>query len=902
MRISNFGYLYEPFAADFNERPMSQSINSKLRTHHINRLIDGIRAIGPDFERFGGVLMEQLLGIPLTHRGLNVLGFPVGGDVDTNSPDGTWVAEYSAETTYFASDMPKATKDLDHALAKKASAREIVLLSAQKRVSAAEKRFMAKARARPDMQGRIVQIWDAEDIATKIVEHLLTSDRAVSLLSPYIPVLEQLRDEQAATLQVPSPGEDALERPSIEAAFEAELAKSPCLVVSGHGGAGKSVAAAAFARHRIDAYHNQLWLKGKDVSSIESLNAVAMVRAGDCRNVTYLLKSRPTLLIIDDVNPDLAVDQLAALCGPGSHIIVTSRHNGGYVLPPFDKAEAHEVVNRGTAEPCPDEVIQVIWNAVGGHPLTYGLINGAVRNGASWADIREDCRVIGELPDRSDRLADRLLTRTLNTLGRELAFFLWIGKADCDRGFADRVLKPVGLRKLSDACLTTPDRPNVVRLHDVVFASLQTLTVRLPDVTGTFTDQLSAYIEEVATSGDGLPFWTVSRSLDVRLRTAISAGDRRAPFVYALLETSSPATLDSDLLEDPATMVDRILAISGDKVPAIDTMSIIETIEAGYLYRKTRNGTADAKTALASQMPVFDRLETDSRLTPMQRAQLEHHRGKALLRLNNKPAAIARFEAVLTSSHPLNEARLQLVKLLARDSNKTSEIETMTRALLEGFGGRGDVTTSVFLAAVESLPWCDDPWRDDLIKTHSPMIESELIRLTNLGIGQAYRTLASIGRYWARREDPAFLRVFDSVPPREPDAMDEDEDLFAYGELLLEASRLKPEERNELQERALATYEALNSLDGYQTERVAELLIEMGRPKDALNKLEPLHNIAQSPFGQHRLSRTYLALGQLDEAKAAIDKALQLLTKESYRTAFETHATAVEAARGAKED
>lgn len=334
MRISHFCYLDEPSVADFNERPMSQSINAKLRAYHLNRLIDGIRAIGPDFERFGGVLMEQLLGIPLTHRGLNVLGFPVGGDVDTNSPDGTWVAEYSAETAYFASDMPKATKDLNHALVKKSSAREIVLLSAQKRVSAAEQRFMAKARARPDMQGRIVQIWDAEDIAAKIIDHLLTSDRAVSLLSPYLPVLEQLRDEQAATLQVPSPGEDALDRPSIEAAFQAELTKSPCLVVSGHGGAGKSVAAAAFARQRIGAYHNQLWLKGKDVSSIESLNAVAMVRAGDSRNVAYLLKSRPTLLIIDDVNPDLAVDQLAALCGPGSHIIVTSRHNGGYVLPP----------------------------------------------------------------------------------------------------------------------------------------------------------------------------------------------------------------------------------------------------------------------------------------------------------------------------------------------------------------------------------------------------------------------------------------------------------------------------------------------------------------------------------------------------------------------------------------
>jgi len=90
---------------------MNKSINAKLRASHINRLVEGMRVIGPDFERFGGQMMEQLLGIPLTHRGLNVLGFPVGGDVDTTSPDGEWVAEYSAEADYFSKGMAKAVKD-----------------------------------------------------------------------------------------------------------------------------------------------------------------------------------------------------------------------------------------------------------------------------------------------------------------------------------------------------------------------------------------------------------------------------------------------------------------------------------------------------------------------------------------------------------------------------------------------------------------------------------------------------------------------------------------------------------------------------------------------------------------------------------------------------------------------
>lgn len=44
---------------------MSQPINAKLRASHVKRLIEAIHVIGPDFERFGEIFVEQLLGIPL---------------------------------------------------------------------------------------------------------------------------------------------------------------------------------------------------------------------------------------------------------------------------------------------------------------------------------------------------------------------------------------------------------------------------------------------------------------------------------------------------------------------------------------------------------------------------------------------------------------------------------------------------------------------------------------------------------------------------------------------------------------------------------------------------------------------------------------------------------------------
>jgi hypothetical protein len=50
-------------------------MKNKLRTATIDRLALSIGHIGPDFERFGGLFLELLLGVPMTHQGLNLVGY-----------------------------------------------------------------------------------------------------------------------------------------------------------------------------------------------------------------------------------------------------------------------------------------------------------------------------------------------------------------------------------------------------------------------------------------------------------------------------------------------------------------------------------------------------------------------------------------------------------------------------------------------------------------------------------------------------------------------------------------------------------------------------------------------------------------------------------------------------------
>jgi hypothetical protein len=50
-------------------------MNPQTRKLLIQRLVPAIGVIGPDFERFAGLVLDHVLPTPLEHTGLNVLGY-----------------------------------------------------------------------------------------------------------------------------------------------------------------------------------------------------------------------------------------------------------------------------------------------------------------------------------------------------------------------------------------------------------------------------------------------------------------------------------------------------------------------------------------------------------------------------------------------------------------------------------------------------------------------------------------------------------------------------------------------------------------------------------------------------------------------------------------------------------
>lgn len=110
-----------------------------------------------------------------------------------------------------------------------------------------------------------------------------------------------------------------------------------------------------------------MWIDGDELRRNEDLKAIRISRGGLDRNVGAMLSTRVCLLVIDNAAENISAGELAKLCGPSSHVILTRRKsNGGdLAVPMLSKAEAREILDRDIASRCPEHVLDVLMRTVG---------------------------------------------------------------------------------------------------------------------------------------------------------------------------------------------------------------------------------------------------------------------------------------------------------------------------------------------------------------------------------------------------------------------------------------------------------------------------------------------------------------------------------------------------------
>ncbi len=868
-------------------------MNPKRKAAQVDRLATAIGYIGPNFERFGGAFLDELLATPLGHPGLNLLGYPVATVADTTSDDGRIVAEYSDQAGYFERPMSKAGSDLDHALLRRPGARDVFLLSGSRKRPQIAQEFETKALARSEMAGKSLHLWGAEDIAERLLGELIFSDTAVRRLAAHLPELLRIRDEEATSRLVPAPDPGRLRRPEVDAELSRRLGGSRVVTVSGVGGVGKSAAAAAYAADHADDYDLAIWLDQGELRRPEDLQALPLVRGGEQRNVANLLRVRACLLVIDDAGDDFGEDGLAALCGPGSRVIVTRRSAppSSYLLPMLDEAEGRTLLERGGG-PCPDGSFARIWSTVGGHPLALRMIGAAAREGATWGDLELDCREVGEIEGGGVKLADKLLGRLRPTLQRELSVFAWAGQPNCGEDFFKAVALPLGLRKLREHGLTAADRSGTLRLHDVVFAALSVDWCG-PGRAAELDAALESYLREAA-GQPGLQLWTAARILRAKLEKLVGDGNRSPALLYALLIAWEPDELDPRLVGDPLAEAD---ALTGKAPEPMAVITVIEAVEHLFFHDKIEGDVA-AKAKLRGRLSVFGKLAALPGLGDRQLAEIHHHEAKALKRLGETDAAARLFEEVMRGPYPLHEARLQLIDIYRSEGGKADRVVELVDQVL-GTGGSGrEVSYSVMLGVIERLPWGTGGWRSDLIRRHAEAIERTIVEAGNVGVRQALAAFAMLGRYISKEEPDMFGRILSRLPEPSPADLSGDDDLFAWAEVFAEAARLEGADAAGLRAKALTLYEAEARPQRFHEQRRAELLIDMGRPGEGEALLHRRADLCSNPWLQRLMARARLAQGDAREALNLIDKAIGGLKAPHFMSEFLEHRHDARAALG----
>jgi tetratricopeptide (TPR) repeat protein len=862
-------------------------MNPQTRSLLTQRVIDSLATMGPGsiFERFGVVFVERLCDVKLVQRGSSVGGSPVGGALDAVSENGRVVVEASIMKGYFSGSMSKPWGDLAHTLTLAPLAQDIYLLSSQRAETGVIEAMTNIALQQGTMAGRRLHLMDSRSIAEATIDTLMLCDDAIEELAQYLPVLAEIRDDHPASLNAPPLSPLYVKNDAVDKELDCWIESKSCIEIAGIGGIGKSQAAAACLLRNESKFHYRFWVNGRDINGIEQLASVPVRRGGAERNVSALLRRNRTLLVVDDASPSLSVEQLANLCGPDSRILITRQNPsfGAFLMPTMDIKQARTLLSRNLDQPVPEKAFLAIWCAIGGHPLSLGLLNIAARQGISWDDLADDCANVTKLPIDGARLADRILGRLKPAIEEELCLFQWANQSHCDRAFFKHVVGVMRLRAFEQHGLTAPESDASIRIHDIVFAALKSLNWLTAEKAREIDNQLEAFILQKIRE-DGHSLQLIASQLRGKITRNIEKGDRRAAFLYVLSTVWTGSSISINLLPDPQKEAFRLESLDA-ATNEVSILVVLESIEArGRNLRQTSEKDA-ASTWLSTAVRAYDHLEGMTGLSLRQAAKIKHHRAKSYGAAGNSVKAERLFEEVI-ATYPLNETKLQLVRAYSHKPQMHEKAKQYASEIIAEKLSGGSISPSLTLALGDALNGARQTWARELIALHEERFLSEALYSAAIGIPQGYHSVANFVRALIWHAPDMVQGVLARLPEPSPWMLDDDQSRGGYAEIMLLASNVCDEFL--YLNRALEAYETLKMPDPYHKRKWGEALYKLARYPEAETMFETIEDNSGRIWLAHNLSQVKFKLGKFKEALSLINESITGATgaNEKYRSSF----------------
>lgn len=853
-------------------------MSDRFRNKVISQLAEEINHLsGGSFEQFGYKVMPLIQPGRWMERGTTIDGASRKATVDTSLHSAAYVGEMSSVADYFGESLEKPKADLQHALRVHPQAECIWLLSARTatagQTTAIENAVAEFKNAHPSV--KTATILDARAIATEIFSHIASHD-AVRDLSHYLPGLTKLAEEHAFSHSIPSIRQ-ITPRHEVESRIEAALSSSSYVILQGMSGVGKTAIAARIAHRQKDNFDNCIWLDAREFDGVQKLRSVALTRSGVNHNIADLVRRERILLVIDD--PAFPLSELADIeYGESRAIITTQVASGLHVVQIADltRQESQSVLTADVPMPNNPLVVERILNTAGGHPLVLRALN-RLASEHGWKEV-EECLLsesISELEDeRSQNIFRRILKRHTE-IAYELQFIRWLDS----RWFAEELAQAVStllVDKLSKRGFLAATIPGYVRIHDLVFNSIQIEVVVEEDKRTRLGKRVAAFIRRQSQGeSDHTLLQRLARMHEqffIRL-----AGESREPEFIYMIAMRRAGSHTIDLLDSPVAMADALSAEQTLTERTLDLRVVIEVVEALFTLRREYRQRGEARIRLKEDIRALTLLLKHPSLSQEQRTILQYHHAKMLPRLDDVTECAGRDEAVRIFHILLREdpsyaaARNQLAKLLpAAESIVASE-----QVLRQHEEHTGTVSFNIVLDSFRLLIR-----HGANMSKHENLLMATIEYAKGIDLSEAVRLVVSVGqRAWFNAPHllvPMF-NALDLSPsdPAQGDAFDRAQ-VYKFA-----ASESSDEDRSRLMAEAVRLYRQARPATEYQCAHYADALVRTGQWQEALDVLRIVPLDRRGAFWWQRNAEALSGLNVHQDALSAIKRAIEELSDHS---------------------
>jgi tetratricopeptide (TPR) repeat protein len=872
----------------------------------IKGLIGEINCLDPTgLELIGHRVIEILENSRLIHHGVNKDYKPSGYTVDSFSNNSTVIGEYSTDSNYFTNtgtkediekgikDSPKFEKienDIYHAFNHKLpnGPEKIYLITNQEEPPSFRQNFNKTQVSQS--HGNIVTIYDARELAKIIYQQSSDNSAHASFYRNFFLGFSQDLDNYEYYGKVPSPCEHHCSDEGTLNAIRRQYAKNESIcVIYGLSGSGKTQAAIDFIHHDGNSFENYIWIAGEDWKPDTSLSAILRSRGGIPINVVGIFNSAKTILVIDSIERAICKEDFQELepgFAKGGIILATSQlavpGNSIYSsIPTLSREVAFKIL--GEESTAPSANCERFISACRFSPLILATARKIVElHDVPRDDLYNEILTAPECIDQSDgtSIIRRILGRLEQKNREALKKIADSGSTNHDFNFLAYFIginPRTNLQRL--AILIPTNTPGVMSVHDLVCKAIQGNVDG-----GALAEAIEKYIERY--TGEMTP--SVLRQIhfgDKQIYDEhVRRGNREPDWLtYALLQ------IDGDARTRIHEQIYSKAITSSSNLAAV--MCIIDAKESYAYSIKEVDQRKEYYMQCAEEYLEAFRVTVDDKI----KAELLHHRGKALRRCGKLNDALACFTELLGLEPEWHATYGQIAHLGIQreaDTHIKQEGEKAMRTLLDHMlGNASSVPLRVSMAAfarLRSYPKvsADISSDQDAVKKLADIIAISALE----GLDQFYEAFVSFTSIFGYHHTKICLELAEALPEMlatSPETVEKKQRANACEALTntaIAALRAgKTEFSRLLTESSSKFADALNAnekVTAFEARAIAKAYITGDKPQNALDAIAKVPAQAVDHWLQYQKSKAQLALGANNEALDSALDAFNLAQKD----------------------